>query len=41
MGERIAGHNADHERLHAILVLGHHVGKLIDDDFIIAFELAA
>ena len=41
MGERIAGHDPDHERLHAIAVLRDRVGKLIDDDLVIPFQLPA
>src|SRR5258706_6840475 len=41
MGERIAGHDADDESLHAIAVFGDGVGQLIDDDLVVAFQLAA
>src|SRR5579862_2891233 len=41
MGEGIAGHDGDHERLQAIVVLGRGGGELIDDDLVVALQLPA
>jgi len=39
MGEGIAGHDPDHQRLHPIAVFGDCAGKLIDNDLVVAFQL--
>src|SRR5258707_15096373 len=37
----IAGHDGDHQRLHPVAVLGDRGRQLIDDDLVVAFQLAA
>src|SRR6185436_4883397 len=40
MRERIAGDDRDDQRLEAVAVLGRRDGEAVDDDFIVAFQLA-
>src|SRR5262245_29244178 len=41
MDERIAGDDLGNERLHAVTILGDGLHEVIDDDFVVALELAA
>src|SRR4051812_50007380 len=38
VGERIAGHDADDERLHAVVVFRDDLGQSVDDDLVVAFQ---